>query len=364
MNRPRWCCVGVVALMFVAGLGALAAPCTIIVQPGESIQEAIDAASPGDVICLAEGEWRENIVIAKSLTVRGQGASSTTIQGLVVGREGAEEPVVSVQQTAEVVTIEGLTLADGKGFGGYGLIAKGASEVRVLRCTVSANARHGVAVTDDALVTIQETAIVGNGWHGVLAVQNARITIIECHVSENGASDDWSGIALGDDARTEIVNSTIVENAGSGVVLGVRARAELTGCTLDENGLIGIVVGRLAQATLTDCTISGNKRDGIQLWGAPQVLIATSTIAANSRNGLTLRGRAQATLANNQIMDNGSYGVALVERPCFAMDELFTGYVTGRENTSGGNADGDYCPDALAFLFTEEGGELDRREEE
>ncbi len=38
MNGSRWCCVGVAALVFVAGLAALAEPCTITVQPGESIQ--------------------------------------------------------------------------------------------------------------------------------------------------------------------------------------------------------------------------------------------------------------------------------------------------------------------------------------
>jgi len=52
------------------GEGTLAAQeeCTVIVQPGESIQAAIDQAQEGDVICLAEGTWVENVKIEKSLT--------------------------------------------------------------------------------------------------------------------------------------------------------------------------------------------------------------------------------------------------------------------------------------------------------
>jgi pectin methylesterase-like acyl-CoA thioesterase len=46
--------------------------CQVFVQPGESIQAAIDAALEGAVICLAAGEWQEDIAITKSLTLMGQ----------------------------------------------------------------------------------------------------------------------------------------------------------------------------------------------------------------------------------------------------------------------------------------------------
>ncbi len=70
---------------------------------------------------------------------------------------------------------------------------------------------------------------------------------------------------------------------------------------------------------------------------------------------------SQATIVNNVLGDNQRFGVALGERPCVDIDPVFIGYVTGRGNTGGGNAEGDYCPEDLTFLFTEKGGELDRR---
>ncbi len=81
----RWCVV-VLSCLFVAGLGALAQPCTITVQPGESIQEAIDAAPEGATLCLAEGVWEEHITIEKSLTLCGAGAGQTALFGHEVSR--------------------------------------------------------------------------------------------------------------------------------------------------------------------------------------------------------------------------------------------------------------------------------------
>lgn len=69
--------VGLAVLVSLVGLGsaggsegAAAQGCTVTLSPGNSIQEAINGAAPGAVICLAAGEWQENVSIEKSLTLR------------------------------------------------------------------------------------------------------------------------------------------------------------------------------------------------------------------------------------------------------------------------------------------------------
>ncbi|MGQ9478334.1 MAG: hypothetical protein ACUVRH_07625, partial [Candidatus Bipolaricaulia bacterium] len=42
-------------------VGLAQAGCTVTLNPGQSIQEAIYYAEEGAVICLAEGTWEENI---------------------------------------------------------------------------------------------------------------------------------------------------------------------------------------------------------------------------------------------------------------------------------------------------------------
>ena len=64
--------IGVVA----ASLGVAApAGASDDVQPGESIQAAIDDALPGDTITIAPGEFRENVTITTDdITLRGSGS--------------------------------------------------------------------------------------------------------------------------------------------------------------------------------------------------------------------------------------------------------------------------------------------------
>lgn len=53
----------------------------VTVNPGESIQAAINSASDGDVILLAPGHYRENLILWKNVKLQGAGAFSTIIDG-------------------------------------------------------------------------------------------------------------------------------------------------------------------------------------------------------------------------------------------------------------------------------------------
>lgn len=75
---------------------------TIRVVPGESVQQAIDAAEPGDIIEIARGRYVENLHVDKSLTLRG--IDRPTISGGLSGN--------TILVTAEDVTIEGLIVSD------------------------------------------------------------------------------------------------------------------------------------------------------------------------------------------------------------------------------------------------------------
>jgi nitrous oxidase accessory protein len=72
------------------------------VQPGESIQTAIDHAVPGDVVEVMRGRYRENLRVDKPLTL--SGLDRPTISGGLSGD--------TIRVTAEDVVIEGLIVTD------------------------------------------------------------------------------------------------------------------------------------------------------------------------------------------------------------------------------------------------------------
>lgn len=90
------------AALITALLPGLAAAATLQVAPGDSIQGAIDRAAPGDVIEIQRGRYVENLLIGKTLTLRG--INRPTLSG---GMKGD-----TIRVTAEDVVIEGLIVTD------------------------------------------------------------------------------------------------------------------------------------------------------------------------------------------------------------------------------------------------------------
>jgi parallel beta-helix repeat protein len=146
----------------------------VTVQPGESIQAAIDQATKGDVLCLAEGTWEENLVIEKSLTLRGMSAERTVIDGVqegypvvwIMGPEG-EAQTVSVK-------VEGLTITGAEGgcadpdkeICAHGVLIQGAAQVAITDSTISGNG-DSILLWGSAQATIEGNEIINNQGYGV-----------------------------------------------------------------------------------------------------------------------------------------------------------------------------------------------------
>ncbi|MDC8786445.1 nitrous oxide reductase family maturation protein NosD [Roseateles koreensis] len=95
---------GLALLLTLSLLGAAGAAgaTTLRVHPGESLQQALDAAAPGDTVELARGRYVGNFVLSKAITLRG--LNRPTLSGAQQGD--------TLSVTAPDVTIDGLIVSD------------------------------------------------------------------------------------------------------------------------------------------------------------------------------------------------------------------------------------------------------------
>lgn len=327
--------------------------CTINVPPGESIQKAINAAPEGAVICLAKGEWKGNITVTKSLTLRGAGADSCIIRG-----EIEKQPVVHINSFLAAksiyVIIEQVTVTGARGKKSYGIAIDGSARAVITNSTIKKNDGTGIYLGNSAEATIHDCTIEENKWAGIWIWHSAQATIKDSIIEKNR----HDGIYVWCSAQASIIDCVVDGNDGDGIYILDSAQATITGTTVKDNEWDGIDIWGSAQVTIQDCTIQGHD-DGIWVWSHGQATITGSTIRGN-RRGICMRNSARAIIEQNQVMSNQEAGVII-------METSFTGYIAGRNNVipgpyePNGNAEAAVLPDELAFLITEQGGKLDRR---
>jgi len=193
--------------------------CTILVQLDESIQEAVDQAPEGAVICLSPGIYKENLIIGKNLTLRGEEEKpeETRITGAM-----EDHPVIQIESEREIeVKIENLAVSDAKGRSADGI--KGAGRVRVL---------------------IKNVCISNNWWYGLSVGGEARLTLIDSSVSQNHVS----GLLVEGTAQVEVHDSRFADNKAFGVIV-MSGDAQIKGTNNAFHGN-GADLGGFAPASL------------------------------------------------------------------------------------------------------------------
>lgn len=300
-----------------------ASQCTIWVQPGESIQEAIDQAPEGAVICLGEGTWYENIRIERSLALRGLGPERTVI-------ESKEEscPVIWIAsprggEAATVVMLMGMTIAGAFGecvelekeICADGIVIRGSVTTGIENCAISGCAKCGIVAEESAHVTVANSTISENGKCGIGLGDSANARIITSSVSRNGK---WGGIAMTDLAQAEITDCMITENM-SGISLLGSAEAKITSSSCSQNKERGVRVAESAHVIINDSTISKNVFSGIALADSASAIVIYTTVS-ESEHGMALYGEANAYLSHSTITRNYG-GIAMLDSTYASISE-------------------------------------------
>jgi parallel beta-helix repeat protein len=251
-----------------------------------SIGAAVAAASPNDTIQVADGTYKEDVIIDKSLTLMGTNQRHT---------------IIDASRLANGIYIDGID-------------NPGLSNVVVSNFKVENANFEGILVANASTVSIKHCLILLNDRNQTTAPSCPGIPSFETGES----FDCGEGLHLTGVDHSTVANNTIEENTG-GILL-----SDDTGTTHDN-----MITGNLVMNNPFDCGITLASHPAAALTGSSSPLgVFNNTIAANSslNNGLVVPGAGAGVgifdsvvgakafgniVIHNRIEGNGLPGVAL-----------------------------------------------------
>jgi len=213
-----------------------------------TIQAAINASNPEATVFVRTGIYHEHVTLNKPLTLRGETAQSTTIDG-----DKTDGNVVSI--VASNVTLSNLTIRNSQvGFAGvrvdnvrnctisgsyvvnnwYGILIHQCLDTNVTDNNVRNNADgiHIESFSGNDVVT--ENAVIDQTFFGVHLISSSNIT-----VATNNVSNTAYGIYLDSSSNVQILQNNASYN-GYGLFLDTSSSNEAIGNSVTGNDICGV----------------------------------------------------------------------------------------------------------------------------
>ncbi len=311
--RSGWLLAGLALLVSIGGLAA-----TINV-PGdhETIQAAINAASPGDTIQVAAGTYTENVTVNKTVglvgaagaVLQGSGGNGFLIQAPNISIQGFEIKgyAIGVRTYGGPSNFDTLELRDLVITGntiGMQVNRDGFSTLTVDGCQITGNTQEGMSVIDHLLGALQigtfiikDSNVSNNGRHGMMLVRTKIDTLsIENSSFDGATTNGYSGISFvssPSQVGTFIMSGgSLSGNKGSGLsvtqVGHMLGDIVLDGVALQGNRENGIILGGGAAAgslSILNSFFSGNGWEELDIsggWFGSFAVTGATTIQGNS----------------------------------------------------------------------------------
>jgi parallel beta-helix repeat protein len=214
-----------------------------------TIQQAVDAAKPGDTVRVAPGTYTENVVVNKQLTI-----TATSGRPIVQAADPSKDVFLL---SSPGVRIDGLTITGGAS----GVEIQGVSKCVVTNVVAQDNVR-AVYLANSTENEISNSNLAGNGY-GVYGDGASNNTI-----SSNVATGErGNGNALGD-----------------GIFLNYGESNTVTRNNLSANHVFGISMYTSTRNIISNNTMSDNDNVGVRLGpGSNNNTLTFNTIARNGQ---------------------------------------------------------------------------------
>ncbi len=312
-----------------------------------SIQAAVDAASHGDTILVAEGTYTgvstrnthtQLVYLDKSLTIRGGYSTAFSQPPDPV----AHQTILNAEELGRVfyipdinaanIVLDGLRLIHGNGYEGL----------------TSDNCGSGVRMlaSNDDQITLNHNWVFDNVAYyecPAIHIWRARALLTDNSIFDNngmGVQVEWNSDSV--NLTNNIISNNGIDPLDIAPGSGARLEAysvNLSGNMFSGNGLDGAVILSASDLTVQDNTFSQNLKNGLVIMDLPNGIIRDNTFEANGR-GANLSGYLQ--IVNNTFRDNydpsgdgvNARGAGLLLG--YGQMDIFYNLFTGNQSADGG----------------------------
>lgn len=292
----RWALIFVVLFAGFLSVGCVSAATTHYVNPGESIQTAVDAASPSDTVIVRDGTYTENVDVNKRLTIQSENGSDSTI----VRAANSSDHVFEV--TTDYVNLSGFTVKGA--IGEYPYDPAGIYLYDACYCSIANTVSND---TDGGIH-------LSSSHNNTLTTNNLAIDIRTSYnntITNNNCSNNEGEIWLHESYNNTIKNNTCSSNNHNGITLSHTHSNILRNNNCSNNNHNGILLlGSYNNAILNNnCSKSYH---GIRLQDAYNNTITNSNCSNNDYGGITLScDSSNNLLINNTANSNKELGLVI-----------------------------------------------------
>ncbi|MCK4444987.1 MAG: right-handed parallel beta-helix repeat-containing protein [Thermoplasmata archaeon] len=271
-----------------------------------NIQDAIDAANPGDTIYVYGGIYNEDLSVSKSLSLIGENRETTVVRG-----SGTVETILV---TADEVNITAFTITNGL----CGICLQSSSNNSVVNNNISNNS-YGIN-----LYSSSNNSVIGNSisdnYVGTRLSSSSNNDMIGNTVSSNSLE----GIHLSSSLNNNITNNTFVNNGilmigdqlshynSHSIPIGNTVNGKPLYYFKDYKGIDidGVLVGQLILANCSDVDVRNvwiNNTDvGMEIAFSTNTIITNNSILSNKRYGINLQFSLNSSITGNNISSNSN----------------------------------------------------------
>lgn len=287
-------------LLVVGGALPAQAASTQVVRPGESVQQAVDRAKPGDTILLMPGTYRGSVLVKVSnVTIRGAGAATVITPAAGTGHAPGTASGAGVTDPTG-----GDCSAPGHGICVLGRAGHRVGGVVIESLTVSGFAKNGISGSETDRMTVRNVVVANNGEEGISQEKSTRGRLVGNRAVNNGQAGIFvTNIAYGKGGALDTQGTVIADNTMTGNRFGADLR-------------------RARNLAFSDNVVTGNCSgvfvvgdDGVPRGGA--LTVRNNQVSSNNKYcpadgrlpylqgvGIVLTGVEDTVLADNQIRGN------------------------------------------------------------